>query len=509
MPPKNFGGIEMRLLSFAVKSYRSLNSARKITLGQKAVIVGPNNEGKSNLINALALAMRIISEYRVSRRSRVVRSNLLSYDWERDYPIDLQESQPNGKTEVTLEFSLSPDEIADFRKTIKSNLNGSLPLTVYLDNNNKFEIKVRKKGPGGNTLTKKSDIIALFVSDRLNFEHIPTIRTATSAKSIVDALVARELSVLQEREDYKQALAVLESLQRPVLKQLSDGIMDTLVKFLPSVRSVSVEMPSDIGSRGLRRGCEIIVDDGLATPLEQKGDGVQSLAALALMRHASETSASGRNLIIAIEEPESHLHPGAMHEIRDVVSDLAKLHQVIITTHNPLFVDRSDISRNIIVVNNQARAATSMEQLRETLGVRASDNLRNAEMVLLVEGADDKLAIGALLKQRSQICKNALASGGLVIESLGGGTNLPYQASLYVSALYKVMAFVDDDNAGHRGADATLAAGFISSADIVFSCVQGKPEAEIEDMYDVAIYRDLIYTDYGPSLDHPKFKGKG
>ncbi|MGH8336206.1 MAG: AAA family ATPase, partial [Gammaproteobacteria bacterium] len=53
------------------------------------------------------------------------------------------------------------------------------------------------------------------------------------------------------------------------------------------------------------------------------------------MRHASETSAGGRNLVIAIEEPESHLHPRAIHEFKEVILELAQKHQVLLTSHNP------------------------------------------------------------------------------------------------------------------------------------------------------------------------------
>ena len=39
---------------------------------------------------------------------------------------------------------------------------------------------------------------------------------------------------------------------------------------------------------------EIFVDDGVKTPLDYKGDGVQSLAALGIIRHASEGSGRGK-----------------------------------------------------------------------------------------------------------------------------------------------------------------------------------------------------------------------
>ena len=62
------------------------------------------------------------------------------------------------------------------------------------------------------------------------------------------------------------------------------------------------------------------------------------------------------------------------------------------TTHCPLFVDRTSIKSNILVHKNKAVPAKDVRQIRDILGVRASDNLQNAELVLLVEGEEDRKA---------------------------------------------------------------------------------------------------------------------
>jgi putative ATP-dependent endonuclease of the OLD family len=69
-----------------------------------------------------------------------------------------------------------------------------------------------------------------------------------------------------------------------------------MVGFLPAIKSVRFEIAEEQRIRALRRSAKIIVDDGTPTDLERKGDGVQSLAALALMQHASEIGAKGEKL---------------------------------------------------------------------------------------------------------------------------------------------------------------------------------------------------------------------
>lgn len=40
----------MRLVSFSVRRFRSITEAYKLPLGDYSVLVGPNNEGKSNIL---------------------------------------------------------------------------------------------------------------------------------------------------------------------------------------------------------------------------------------------------------------------------------------------------------------------------------------------------------------------------------------------------------------------------------------------------------------------------
>src|SRR5688500_15351619 len=109
----------MRLVSFTVLKYRSIKTAHKIKVGKRTILVGPNNEGKSNLIRALVTAMRVLTAVRaqppwlrprppgakpLQTRLPAYRS---TYDWERDYPVELQPKDVSGESEITLEFQLS------------------------------------------------------------------------------------------------------------------------------------------------------------------------------------------------------------------------------------------------------------------------------------------------------------------------------------------------------------------------------------------------------------------
>jgi hypothetical protein len=334
------------------------------------------------------------------------------------------------------------------------------------------------------------------------------VRTASAATEIVADLVDRELALIESQPAYKAALVALADLQRPVLEQIGLSIKSTLHEFLPNVKNVAVEISEMARYRALRRSVEIVIDDGTATSLDRKGDGVQSLAALSLMKHASHSGSSTRQLVLAIEEPESHLHPRAIHQLREVLDELGSKHQVILTTHCPLFVDRSNLRSNILVNKKKAVPARSIGELREALGVRASDNLRNAEIALVVEGEEDRVALQALLGQASKKIGTALQTGLVAIDTLQGGTNLSYKLGQLRETLCCWHVLLDHDKAGLAAYERARADGLLAPADVTHVICPNLSESEFEDMLEEELYADFLKNQYSVSVASPKFKGK-
>lgn len=500
----------MKLHSISVSHYRSITSAKRIRMDRTTVLIGPNNEGKSNILRALVLAMTVLTRGRVVRRvgrTRSIGYNVKGYDWEMDFPLSKQLKTPNGKTEIILEFELEESEYDEFQQEVKSKITGLLPLKMTIGKDG-VDITYNKKGKGSATLSKKSPRIAEFVSNRIEFEHIPAVRTAESAQEIVHELVSRELAELEDDKAYQAALDKIDELQKPLLDSLAENIQKTLKQFLPDVKNVEIGLPRDQRLRAFRRGVEINVNDGSLTPLNYKGDGVQSLAALAMIRYASDKSGKGKNFVIAIEEPESHLHPKAIHELKEVIDALGDKHQVILTSHNPLFVDRRVLTSNIIVNNRKAQPAKNVEEIRKVLGVRASDNLRNAEMVLVVEGEDDISSLQAILETESPYLKSCIDSGALSFDSLAGGTNLPYKLSLLRDAICQYHVFLDGDKCGRDSYTKARASGLLEDGHVNFAKAKGRSESELEDLIRLENYRSPIESKYLVSLSHKKFRGK-
>lgn len=79
----------MKLITFSVKNYRSITTAHKISMNNYTVLVGKNNEGKSNILKALKLSMEVL----IHHSHRNIRSRLKTYcdyNWDRDFPVQFQ-----------------------------------------------------------------------------------------------------------------------------------------------------------------------------------------------------------------------------------------------------------------------------------------------------------------------------------------------------------------------------------------------------------------------------------
>ena len=496
----------MKLVSFSVTNYRSITAAHRITLSSVTVLIGKNNEGKSNVLKALDTAMALLLRHS-GPGARMISPfpSELPYVWQRDFPLRLQARTTATQTSMKLEFSLNDVELSEFAGEIGSNLNGFLPLEIKIGKQQEPQFRVVKSGKGTKALTQKSAKIAKFIASRIHFNYIPAVRTEKDTIDLISKLVAQELKRLEADPTYLSALNTIAELQRPILDQLAGQVQSALQTFLPNIASVRIDMPDALRRTAFRRDVTVTIDDGTATSLEHKGDGVKSLAALALLR--SQNARPGAS-ILAIEEPESHLHPAAIHQVAEIIRAIGVNSQVIITTHNPLFVDRQNIEANIIVTDGGANPAKTVAAIRNLLGIRASDNLTNANFALVVEGEEDAVALRALLPTMSSRIAKALRNNLLVLEPIGGAGNLSYKLSLLKTSLCATHTLLDNDSSGVLAYEKALADGLTNPAACTFVRCQGMQQSEFEDCVNIETYASEVKAEFGVNLIAQNMRGR-
>ena len=143
---------------------------------------------------------------------------------------------------------------------------------------------------------------------------------------------------------------------------------------------------------------------GADIPLGRHGEGTQSLAVVCLFgaflsSKLAETYTEHAAPILAIEEPEAHLHPSAARAAADILRDIGG--QKIITTHSGDVISGVPIESlrrlhrkdGVIVVNQISKDIFDAEERRKiTHHVLATrGNLFFARCWLLVEGESDRM----------------------------------------------------------------------------------------------------------------------
>jgi len=496
----------MKIISFSISNYRSIYKANHLPVSDKTILIGPNNEGKSNMLYGFILTLNTLCHGLTRVRRTYLGRRRFSdehYIWERDYPLQLQESNSNGASEFKIEFELSDDEKKEFQKITNVNLNSNLiiHLKFLLD---KFVFSAIIKGQTKQKLDGMYEQISEFIGNNLSFQYIPAVRTSAYTDEIVERMVANELSVLDDNPEYNTLLNKIKKFQEPILKDLSKNLKESVSEFVPDVTDIKIDTEGTL-RRAIRYSSNVIINDGIATNLDQKGDGIKSLVAISLAKHMTRYRSKGKSLIMALEEPESHLHPGAIHRLSNVLNEISLRQQVFITTHSPLLIDRIDINKNIIVNKNNAKPAKNIEEIRNIIGVNVSDNLINSSWVLLVEGESDKIILRKWFSEYSKEIIESIRKAYLVIDTLNGGTNLSYKISQYRSMLCNLIIFLDNDECGLQSFEKAKSNALCDYKDVIFSTVLNKKFSEIEDLIKPEIYFDVIQNKYGFSINISKF----
>ena len=112
----------MRLVNFSVSNFRSITAAHKVPISDTTILIGRNNEGKSNVLKALSFAMNALLEHAArERRSKLGRRATYgrddgNYVWERDFPIALQGKRGARQSIFRLEFELAKTKCKNSRK---------------------------------------------------------------------------------------------------------------------------------------------------------------------------------------------------------------------------------------------------------------------------------------------------------------------------------------------------------------------------------------------------------
>ena len=344
----------MRITNVRIRNFRSIRELR-LDLAETTVLVGSNNAGKTAIIDAIRKAM--------PRRGMQGDTHFDEYD------IHLKSgvTDPKASRGICIEIVCSESKPEEWPNNIYADLDdianvdvnsGCRSITLrtrfaWNDDRGTFEVSREFLDLHGGPLVGKG-------ARRVNLErfgrYLPVFylnalrdvadefspRSSKFWKRLLKAVeipAETELDVLEKLEELNNKLLTADPKLERISKTLSGAAKVTVRESEGSVDLRMLPMETwDLLSRVdiiLRREADLPW-----LPLKRQGQGIQSLSVMFLFKAfvenlLEELYAPESNPILALEEPEAHLHPQAARTLWGEICELRG--QKIITTHSPYF----------------------------------------------------------------------------------------------------------------------------------------------------------------------------
>lgn len=378
----------MRCRSVQINNFRSVKFVI-LNLSRITVLAGKNSSGKSNILRGIEVVLK-----QTNHRDKILADDL--------YP---DSTSIHGNLDIVLSYADKEHIISHINrklpcpKPIMDFFNNSHYRLMYTAELNKTRAAYYL---GYKKTTKYHDLFGRGASKDINIsllnkfqshlnQYYSYIQLNSSFASISDAqhdqMAGTILSQFtsgnpEERAKYNKL--------RDLLFYITEGIGGEIqpAKFTTDQHTVAHRLRYEVERK-------------LFVPVINSGDGAQRVA---LILHYLINMP---NELIAIEEPELCLHPGAQRRFRKVLDQLSNefQKQLIITTHSPIFIDgwesaslyKVEIEKGTTVVSSVQSQEQTLK-LVSNLGIKPSDAFM-ADGIIWVEGPSDIGVYRTLLRK--------------------------------------------------------------------------------------------------------------
>ncbi len=194
-------------------------------------------------------------------------------------------------------------------------------------------------------------------------------------------------------EEIREAQNKIRDRANSIFKDVIEDIQANSLKIGFSNADISFSFAGD--DMELYKSVRVFINDGVESPIEDKGAGIQSAVLISLFSYYVKNYLSQSYALLCLEEPEIYLHPHACRALNKSINGFASYgtNQVILTTHNHFFVKLDDNkSGKIIKVYKDKSLSTRVCELEideevKNLFIRDENlELLFANKVILTEG---------------------------------------------------------------------------------------------------------------------------
>lgn len=224
---------------------------------------------------------------------------------------------------------------------------------------------------------------------------------------------------------------------------------------------------------------------------------------------------SDEEVVLLLDEPGLSLHASAQSDFLRLIDErLARKHQVIYTTHSPFMVEADHLDRVRVVLDSDGEGTKvssdifsgdrdTVFPLQAALAYNLAQTLFAAPNCLLVAGPADLLYLQILDDALRQARMQRLDPHWVTVP-VGGADRLASFVSLLGGRRLNVAVLRDVAGAGD-GEDRAVHGGLGAPPGAVVDVggEDGRPDADIEDLFDPDFYVALVNRAYASELTYP------
>lgn len=186
-----------------------------------------------------------------------------------------------------------------------------------------------------------------------------------------------------------------------------------------------------------------------------RSSGFRTYFLLSMIVYARSQNTPGNSHIYLFDEPGTYLHPSAQLDLQRSFETIADQAQLVYTTHSLFLISKNYPSRNRVVSKrnsgtriDQKPFSKNWKSVRQSLGILLSNNFLIADKTLLVEGPSDTVYLLDALKRLKAEEKIDVDLNDMSIVDAGDGQNFAAMAKIMLSEGRSVVALVDGDKGG-------------------------------------------------------------
>lgn len=408
-----------------IENIRGFDNCVIVVGGSNAVLVGPNNAGKTSLLRILDWLVNSADDALLQGKRALTPA-------ERDLLVPARQTGGRARR-ITLQLRFrdgrtarrfgGDSRVAQLRLGLKS---GGITATCGPP----------KRGETASTPLGR-DLLALLQST-YSVEYVPPHRSASADdfRSLVRSdLLDRACAALLQSpvggrptKDQRALQQAINNAAAVTARQL-DAFWEDLRKLIPESLGATgaFDIPlerADLLEYLVGRAAERVATgehDSSGVRVRELGSGHQSLLWLALKL---KDKPNGSRRLLLIEEPESFLHPSAQRQVARQLFDSSE-RQILMTTHSTVLVDEADAKDLRLVRDHKIFSLAADDERRSQINSalltgRGSEVIFSSA-ILLVEGPGDRLFFERLRRRLAgQVMPQVL--GAMTVIDVGGKT---------------------------------------------------------------------------------------